>query len=85
MADINKINLYGTVYNIEDEVSRTSAESAINTANSVKKTAESAKKTADSALSKANSNTTLINNAKQEIPVISYNSSEQQIEIIKGV
>lgn len=78
MADINKIKLYDTIYNIEDEVSRNYAESAVNAVNSVKKTA-------DSALSKANSNTSLINNAKREIPVIAYNSSEQQIEITKGV
>ena len=92
MADINKINLYGTVYNIEDAVARASAESAQETAEaaqttatSAQTTANTAKTTADKTLPTCNSNTTLINGAKKEIPVISYNSSEQQIEITKGV
>lgn len=92
MTDINKINLYGTVYNIEDEVGRASAESAQTTAvdaqttaNNANKNATTAKTTADSALSKANSNTTLINNVKQKIPLISYNTEKQQIDITKGI
>ena len=85
MADINKINLYGTVYNIEDEAGRASAESAQITADTANETANAAKTTAKSALSKANANTTLINNVKGKIPVISYNDVKQQIEITKGV
>lgn len=85
MADINKINLYGTVYNIEDVVGRASAKSAQSAADTAKETANTAKSTANNALSTAKSNTALINDAKEEIPVISYNPTENQIEINKGV
>lgn len=85
MANINKINLYGTVYDIEDKVSRSNSENAITLATGAQETAESAQTTATQAQTTANQNKSDIAVTKQKVPVISYNEAEQQIEITRGV
>lgn len=92
MANINKINLYGTVYDIEDKVSRSNSENAITLATGAQETAESAQTTATQAQTTAtqaqttaNQNKSDIAVTKQKVPVISYNEAKQQIEITRGV
>ena len=85
MADISKINLYGTEYSIKDNTARELANTAKSTADTAKSTADTAKSTANTANSKADSNATNITNIKNESISITYNSTDESIEITKGI
>lgn len=63
----------------------TNATNAKTAADKAQKTADTAKTTADSAKSASTENTTNINKAKAEIPVISYDSSTSTITVTKGI
>lgn len=78
MVDVSKINLYGTDYTIKDSTARNSANNANNSANE-------AKASADSANSKADANTTKINKLSVEGIVITYESTDESINVSKGI
>ena len=78
VREVSKINLYGNEYTIKDNTARTNASNAQSTANSAQTTANSAKAT-------ATSNTTKIANVAKETIVISYSSSNESIDITKGI
>lgn len=85
MADVSKINLYGTDYTIKDSTARNSANSAETSATEAKAVADNAQKTANSANSKAASNTTNITKLSEEGIVIAYESTDESIQISKGI
>ena len=71
MSELSKINLYGEEYTIKDSTARTNANNAQSAANSAQQS--------------ASSNTTKINSMYKEIPVITYDSSNESINIAKGI
>lgn len=71
VRELSKINLYGDEYTIKDATARTNASNAQSTANSAK------------AIS--TSNTTKIGNIAKETIVISYSSTNESIDITKGI
>lgn len=92
MADVSKINLFGTDYTIKDKTARTAANSAESSASEAKTaadnaqtTADNAQTTADSANSKATANSTKITKLATEGIVVSYESSDESINVTKGI
>lgn len=85
MADVSKINLYGTEYTIKDITARTSANDAVSSANEAKTTAETAQSTANSANTKAETNSSNITKLSAEGIIISYESTEESIKVTKGI
>lgn len=71
MANVSKINLYGTEYDIKDSTARTTAESAQTTANSAKDKTET--NTADIAI------------IKNETVKIAYDTVAETINVTKGI
>lgn len=78
MADVSKINLYGTDYNIKDATARSEASEA-------KTTADNAQNTANDAKGKAESNSTNISKLSTEGIVIAYESTDESINVTKGI
>lgn len=85
MADVSKINLYGTEYTIKDTTARSTADNASNKANSAYDKAGNAESTANSALNTANNNTDKITTLSNESIKMSYDSSSESIGIAKGI
>ena len=85
MADVSKINLYGTDYNIKDATARSEANSAKTSANEAKTTANNAQNTANEAKGKAESNSTNISKLSTEGIVIAYESTDESINVTKGI
>lgn len=78
MADVSKINLYGTEYSIKDNTARTAADEA-NTS------AENAQNTANGANETAKNNSIKITKLSAESVVISYESADESITVTKGI
>ena len=78
MSDVSKINLYGTNYNIKDATARSEASEA-------KTTADNAQNTANDAKGKAESNSTNISKLSTEGIVIAYESTNESINVTKGI
>lgn len=78
MADVSKINLYGTDYNIKDATARYEASEA-------KTSADNAQNTANEAKGKAESNSTNISKLSTEGIVIAYESTNESINVTKGI
>lgn len=78
MADVSKINLYGTDYNIKDATARSKASEA-------KTSADNAQNTANDAKGKAESNSTNISKLSTEGIVIAYESTDESINVTKGI
>lgn len=85
MADVSKISLNGTSYNIKDSSARSSASSASQAANSASQAASEAKTVADNALSKSETNTTNISKVASESVKVAYAADTETIEITKGI
>lgn len=85
MADVSKINLYGTDYTIKDATARSVANSAKTSANEAKTTADNAQNTANDAKGKAESNSTNISKLSREGIVIAYESTDESINVTKGI
>ena len=92
MADVSKINLYGTNYNIKDATARstisgakTAADNAQNTANEAKTAADNAQNTANVAKGRAESNSTNISKLSTEGIVIAYEQKNETINVTKGI
>lgn len=92
MANVSKINLYGQEYIIKDGVARNSIETiendvakALQDAGEAKTSAQNAQNTANSANDKANSVNSAVVSLKAEVPVLTYQSSDESIIITKGV
>lgn len=78
MADVSKINLYGTEYDIKDNTARTSATEA-------KTAAVTAQNEANEATKKANANSANITKLSTEGIVIAYESKNESINVTKGI
>lgn len=78
MANVTKINLDGTAYDIADNAARTTATSAKNTADAANTTAGQAKTAADAAQEDAN---TIAAKAVR----VTYNSEETSIVVTTGI
>lgn len=85
MADVSKISLYGTNYDIKDSSARSSAASASSEAKSAAQTASTAKTTADSALSNSETNTANISKLASSSIAVEYTAETETIEITKGI
>ena len=99
MADVSKINLYGTDYSIKDSTARnaannaatsaseakTAANNAATSASEAKTAANNAQNTADSANNKATTNATNITKLSTEGIVIAYESTDESINVSKGI
>lgn len=85
MADVSKISLYGTSYNIKDANARTSASSANQAAASASQAAAAAKSIADTALSNSETNETNITKLASESLKANYTESTETIEFTKGI
>ena len=85
MADVSKISLYGTSYNIKDANARSSATSANQAAASASQAAASAKSIADSALANSETNETNITKLASESLKATYAESTETIEFVKGI
>lgn len=92
MADVSKINLYGNDYTIKDKTARTAANNAQTTADNAASSASEAKTAADNAQTtaanantKANANSTKITKLATEGIVVSYTSSDESINVTKGI
>lgn len=85
MADVSKISLYGTSYNVKDSSARSSATSANQAAASASQAASAAKSVADSALSNSETNETNISKVASESLKASYTAATETIEITKGI
>ena len=85
MADVSKISLYGTSYNIKDANARTSASSANQAATSASQAAAAAKSIADTAHSNSETNGTNITKIASESLKASYTESTETIEFTKGI
>lgn len=78
MADVSKINLFGTDYSIKDSTAR-------NVANNAATSASEAKTVADNAQNTANSANTNITKLSTEVVVIAYESRNESINVTKGI
>ena len=85
MADVSKISLYGSSYNIKDASARSSATSASQAASSASQAASAAKSVADSALAKSETNETNITKVASESLKASYTAATETIEFTKSI
>ena len=85
MADVSKISLNGTSYNIKDTSARSSAASASQAASSANQAASAAKSVADSALANSKTNETNITKVASESLKASYTEKTETIEFTKGI
>ena len=85
MADVSKISLYGTSYNIKDATARSSATSASQAATSASQAAAAAKSVADTALGNSETNEANITKLASESLKANYSESTETIEFVKGI
>lgn len=85
MADVSKISINGTSYNIKDSSARASASDAFTKADSAKKTAESAASTANTALTTANTNTENITKITAASLSASYDTETESVVFVRGI
>lgn len=78
MADVTKINLYGTDYTIKDSTAREKADNA-------KTTADDAQSTANNAKTNSETNATNITKLSTEGVVITYETANESIKVTKGI
>lgn len=82
MADINKINLFGTPYNVTDKVAQTAATEAQSTASEAKSAAEAAQNVASAAQTAASTAQNGVDDLKESQITITY--SDETLNITKG-
>ena len=85
MADVSKISLNGTSYNIKDITARSSADNASTKAADAQKTANSATTTANNALTAANTNSENITKITAGSLSASYDSTTESVVFTKGI
>ena len=85
MADVSKISLYGTSYNVKDSTARSAASSANQAATSAAQEASTAKTIANNALSNSETNTTNISKVASESVKVVYIEKSETIEVTKGI
>lgn len=78
MANVTKINLDGTAYDIADNTARTTATSAKNTADAAKTAAGQAKTAADAAQADANT-------IAAKAVTVKYNSENTSLVVTTGI
>ena len=85
MADVSKISLYGTSYNIKDTTGRQSASEANNKATQAASAAATAQKTANDATTLATTNSERLDTLSGESLKVAYDSSTETIGFTKGI
>lgn len=83
MADINKINLFGTTYNVTDEMARSAASFAQEAASQAQTAADTAQKAASQARTAADTAQEGVDTLKESQINVSY--SEETLNFTKGV
>lgn len=85
MADVSKISINGTSYNIKDSSARTSASNASTKADSAQTTADSATLTANNAMAATNANAENITKITANSLSVSYDTKTESVVLVKGI
>lgn len=84
MANINKVRVRGTIYNLEDTTARTNASNAQSAASSAQSAANSARSTANSALDTANGKASITNIVSAPWLKSEITNGDQYLAIVSG-
>lgn len=85
MADVSKLNLYGTNYNIKDSNARSLANNANSKASTAQTTANEAKSEASTAQTTANTNAENITKIINSSVKIEYEESSETVKVSSGI
>lgn len=85
MADVSKISINGTSYDLKDTTARSSAAAASTAANDAKESADGATLTANTASSKANANAENITKIIAASLSVSYDTDSESVVLANGI